>query len=105
MKSLPFVKDRALASRNAQASVAAQWVWPEKNVAEWDSALTELETLGAVERTASVDLQAHAANWDVTLKKCRAHRAGCFAPGPDPVSSRPGQERPVQSHADAGQQP
>ena len=57
MKSLPFVKDRALASRNAQASVAAQWVWPEKNVAEWDSALTELETLGAVERTASVDLQ------------------------------------------------
>ncbi len=68
MKSLPFVKDRALASRNAQASVAAQWVWPEKTVAQWDSALSELDTLTAAERTAGVDLQTQSANWDVTLK-------------------------------------
>ena len=68
MKSVPFVKNRALATRHAQASVAAQWVWAEKTVGAWDNALTELDTLSAVERTASVELQTQAANWDVTLK-------------------------------------
>lgn len=68
MKSVPFVKNRALASRHAQASVAGQWVWAEKSVAQWDSALTELNNLGAAERAASVELQTQAANWDVTLK-------------------------------------
>ena len=68
MKSVPFVKNRALATRHAQASVAAQWVWAEKTVGAWDNALTELDTLSAVERTASVELQTQTANWDVTLK-------------------------------------
>jgi hypothetical protein len=68
MKSFPFVKNRALATRQAQASVADQWVWSEKTVAQWDSALTDLENLSAAERTANVNLQSQIANWDVTLK-------------------------------------
>ena len=69
MKSLPFVKQRALATRNAQASVASLWIWPEKTVKQWDNALGELDSFIAVERTASVNLQEQAAGWDVALQE------------------------------------
>ena len=44
MPSLEAITLRAQATRDAQAAIAATWVWEEKTPAQWDAALTSLDT-------------------------------------------------------------
>jgi hypothetical protein len=44
MPSLEAITLRAQATRDAQTAIAATWVWDEKTVVQWDSALTALDT-------------------------------------------------------------
>lgn len=44
MPSLDAITLRSQATRDAQTAIATAWVWDEKTVAQWDSALTALDT-------------------------------------------------------------
>lgn len=57
MKSIPFVLDRAAATRNARAEIATQWVWPEKILIQWDSDIAALKYAQLAELDARVTFQ------------------------------------------------
>jgi hypothetical protein len=67
MISIVFVKERAQATRDAQAQVAAQWLWPERTLAQWDADITGLGTLEAAEAAASAAATAEGATLDGEL--------------------------------------
>ena len=39
---ISVVRTRAQATRDVQVEIAAQWVWPDKTLAQWDTDLTLL---------------------------------------------------------------
>lgn len=67
MKSIPFVLDRAAASRNAQAEIATQWVWQEKSLIQWDADIAALKNAQLAELDARVSFQNNTEEWDVLL--------------------------------------
>ena len=60
MKSIEWAVTRALATRNVQASIIAQWLWPYKTVAQWDEALTGISIKETTLSQALVALRAQA---------------------------------------------
>ena len=67
MRSIEFIIDRALASRSAQAAVAAVWLWSEKTVAAWDGDLGQMDILRSGEVSTRAELRAATAGWDTNL--------------------------------------
>ncbi len=68
MKSLEFTITRATATRDAQETIAATWIWPDRTMSDWNNNLTVLASYGSAENVKRVDLQAQAAAWDVNIQ-------------------------------------
>jgi hypothetical protein len=73
MKSIPFVLERAEATRNAQSEIATAWVWPEKTVLQWDADIADLKARQLAELQARVALQSQNELWDSALDEIAAN--------------------------------
>ena len=54
-ENIPFTLQRAQATRAVQASIAGSWVWEEKTVAQWDTAIAALITQTEAAQDAEAD--------------------------------------------------
>jgi hypothetical protein len=61
------VKERALASRSAQAEVAALYVWPQRTLLEWDGDIASLDALETAKVAARVAWREASAAWEATV--------------------------------------
>jgi hypothetical protein len=73
MKSLEFVKQRLIATRNAQVALTAKWQWPEKTVVQWDSDIAGLTQLENTESATRAVLIEHAGQWDAAVAQLYTH--------------------------------
>ena len=77
-KNIEFVQQRTIATRAAQVDLAAEWVWEEKTVANWDTDLTLLNTLMEAEQDAEAAMLASRGETDAALDQLHSLTGRCL---------------------------
>lgn len=77
-KNIEFIHQRTVATRAAQADLAAEWVWEEKTLAEWDTGLTLLNTLMEAEQDSEAEMLAKRGETDAALDLLQSLTGRCL---------------------------
>lgn len=76
--NIEFIQERAIATRAAQASLAATWVWDEKTLAQWDTDLSLLAILIESEQDTEAEMLAMRGDTDTALEILQSLTARCL---------------------------